>query len=72
MNLTDKPIPVLYVIKQDCCGCSACYSICPKSAITMQPDEEGFDYPVVNLNLCVRCYMCMKVCPIKAAKSNGK
>lgn len=30
-----KPIPVLYERKQDCCGCTACYAICPKSAIKM-------------------------------------
>ena len=74
-NLTKpktKPIPTLYTRKEDCCGCTACYAICPKSAITMQPDEEGFDYPVIDEEKCVRCGMCLKVCPIKAAKSNGK
>ena len=64
----DKTIPVLFTRKEDCCGCTACYAICPKSAISMELDEEGFEYPVVNSNLCVRCYMCLKVCPIKAAK----
>lgn len=60
-----KPIPVLYTNKADCCGCTACYAICPRSAITMQPDEEGFDYPVIDEEKCVRCEMCIKVCPIK-------
>ena len=63
-----KPIPVLYERKEDCCGCTACYAICPKSAISMQPDEEGFDYPVVDVEKRIRCYMCFKVCPIKEAK----
>ena len=63
-----KPIPVLYERKEDCCGCTACYAICPKSAISMQPDEEGFDYPVVDAEKCIRCYLCLKVCPIKEAK----
>lgn len=65
---TMKPIPVLYEKKSDCCGCTACYAICPKSAIEMKEDEEGFEYPHINEDLCIRCYMCMKVCPIKEAK----
>ena len=35
-------------------------------AITMRPDEEGFEYPVVDSEKCVRCYKCISVCPIKA------
>ncbi len=50
--------------KVDCCGCTACFSVCPKSAITMQPDEEGFLYPVVNAADCIECGLCEKVCPI--------
>ena len=67
VHMNDKPVPVLYKRKEDCCGCTACYAICPKSAIFMQQDEEGFDYPVVNTEKCIRCYMCLKVCPIKQA-----
>lgn len=63
-----KELPILYTCKEDCCGCTACYAICPKSAITMDEDEEGFLYPTVHDDKCVRCYMCLKVCPIKAAK----
>lgn len=67
-----KPIPVLYERKQDCCGCTACYAICPKSAIKMVEDEEGFEYPLIQEDKCVRCGMCMKVCPIKAAREEKK
>lgn len=66
-----KPIPVLYERKEDCCGCTACYAICPKSAIKMVEDEEGFDYPVVDAEKCIRCYLCLKVCPIKEAKKHN-
>ena len=31
-----------------CTGCGACVSICPKQAITMRADSEGFLYPVVD------------------------
>lgn len=66
--MNNKLIPVLYERKEECCGCTACYAICPKQAISMKPDEEGFDYPVVDKEKCVRCYLCLKVCPIKEAK----
>jgi hypothetical protein len=29
----------------------------------MQPDEEGFVYPVIEENSCVNCHQCEKVCP---------
>lgn len=64
----ERTIPVLYERKEDCCGCTACYAICPKSAIQMLPDKEGFDYPVINPNFCVKCEICLRVCPIKEAK----
>ena len=51
--------------KEECCGCTACYSVCPKNAITMQADEEGFQYPMVDVDKCVNCGLCEKVCPIK-------
>lgn len=65
-----KSVPVLYNTKKACCGCTACYAICSHSAISMQPDEEGFDYPVINSEICVRCGMCLNVCPIKTVKRN--
>lgn len=67
----NKPIPVLHERKEDCCGCTACYAICPKSAIEMKEDEEGFEYPSIVEEKCVRCGMCMKVCPIKETKKHN-
>lgn len=46
----------------NCCACTACVSICPKGAITMVPDENGFVYPVVDESKCVRCGLCEQVC----------
>lgn len=50
--------------KEECCGCTACASVCPKTCISMQTDLEGFKYPVVNINQCIRCHKCEKVCPV--------
>lgn len=48
--------------KHNCCGCSACASICPKHCIVMQADNEGFLYPKVDENTCLNCGLCEKVC----------
>lgn len=49
---------------QDCCGCGACVSVCPRQCITMIMDREGFLYPRVDEDQCINCNLCEKVCPI--------
>ena len=48
--------------KKDCCGCSACASICPRQCIAMAEDNEGFLYPNVDESICLNCGLCEKVC----------
>lgn len=48
--------------KHKCCGCTACASICPRNAIDMVPDSMGFQYPLVNNELCIDCGLCDNVC----------
>lgn len=60
-----KEIPQLFKRKEECCGCTACFAICPRNAIYMFEDEKGFEYPCVDPDKCVRCYMCLNVCPLK-------
>ena len=50
--------------KNKCTGCQACRQICPKDAITMIEDEEGFLYPEKNQKKCTECGLCTKICPI--------
>ena len=47
---------------KECCGCTACASICSHNAISMEPDALGFLYPKINESLCVECGLCEKVC----------
>ena len=63
--MENKKRPRLYNEKGECCGCTACYSICPKNAISMSTDEEGFLYPEIDADKCVGCLLCEKVCPFK-------
>lgn len=46
----------------NCCGCTACASICSHKAIIMQPDAMGFLYPVVDEAKCINCGLCEQVC----------
>ena len=55
----------LFNKKEECCGCSACYSICPQHAISMREDEEGFEYPYIEMDVCIECHLCESVCPRK-------
>lgn len=57
--------PVLFDQKMECCGCTACYAVCPMHAIRMILDDEGFEYPEIDTEKCIRCNQCIQVCPMK-------
>lgn len=52
--------------KADCCGCTACVSVCPAHCIVLSSDAEGFTYPQVDNARCLECGACQNVCPVKA------
>ena len=54
-----------------CTGCTACASGCPKDAITMERDREGFSRPVLHPERCVRCGRCTAICPILSPLPQG-
>lgn len=52
-----------YKITDLCCGCGACQAVCPKNAITVAKNDEGFISYNIDETLCVRCGKCKTVCP---------
>lgn len=49
----------------DCSGCAACAAACPRQAIEMNADQEGFLYPVINSAKCIDCGICDNMCQAK-------
>lgn len=66
----DKEIPKIFQDKKNCCGCGACYSICPKNAISMVQDEEGFLYPKIDSKKCINCKKCIQICAFKKRQNS--
>ncbi len=64
-HLENRVEPILFSDKHNCCGCSACCFICPVGAITMVEDDEGFLYPRVNYDHCIKCFRCKNICAFK-------
>ena len=56
MNVKDSSII------HNCTSCQLCGAVCPKGAITIELDKEGFYRPAVNDDLCIDCGLCIKVC----------
>lgn len=54
-----------------CSGCGACYNICPKDAIKMVFNNEGFLHPKIDKDSCILCGICEQTCPnLHTNKSN--
>lgn len=49
--------------RESCTGCAACANRCPRGAIDMIPDSEGFAVPRINSAVCVECGLCVRACP---------
>ena len=49
--------------KTQCSGCGACMNICPRNAIMMGADDEGFYIPVIDEKKCIDCGKCYSLCP---------
>lgn len=50
--------------KENCVGCNACVQRCPEQCISMKQDDQGFLYPVTDMDRCIDCRLCSAVCPV--------
>lgn len=48
---------------KNCYGCRNCENICPKGAIKMVENIEGFLLPIIDKDKCIDCGLCDKKCP---------
>lgn len=55
------PLRILH-IPDICTGCGACVSVCPVRALALSYNDEGFYYPELDEDKCIRCGMCEKIC----------
>ena len=61
----------VFLKEEDCCGCTACMNVCPKNAITMSSDKQGFYYPKIDSDKCIDCGLCRKTCQFGWKEING-
>lgn len=47
-----------------CTACETCMASCPKTAIEMKEDAEGFLRPFIHSDICIGCKKCLDVCPV--------
>lgn len=58
-------------LKDTCSGCGACTQVCKHGALIMQPDKEGFSYPILNKDKCIGCGLCDRTCPVTGTETQN-
>jgi len=51
------------VVLDGCVGCGACGVVCPRDAIRLVSDKEGFDVAYIDMQKCIGCGLCERTCP---------
>ena len=63
---------MINIINEECTGCGVCAAICPKEAIYLAENKNGFREPVVDPKRCVECGLCKKICNVPIEYKNPK
>lgn len=50
--------------EDQCYGCGCCAAICQNCAIKMDIDVKGFLRPMIDVDKCNHCELCVSVCPV--------
>lgn len=56
MNIEDKNI------LRECTSCQVCGAVCPKEAIHIELNKDGFYRPIIDHDKCIDCGICLKAC----------
>lgn len=56
MNIQDKDT------LHECTSCQMCAAVCPKQAISIHLNQDGFYRPIIDLDKCVDCGVCKSIC----------
>ena len=56
MNIEDKNI------LRECTSCQVCGAVCPKEAIHIELNKDGFYRPRIDKKKCIDCGICVKAC----------
>lgn len=57
--------------EKNCYGCRNCENVCPKQAIEIKENREGFLMPEIDKNKCINCGLCDKKCPYLTYKEKN-
>jgi len=52
-----------------CVSCFGCFAACPRHAVQMALDAEGFYRPLIDREACSQCGCCARHCPVLSAKA---
>jgi pyruvate formate lyase activating enzyme len=68
---SSETFPQLMTYSSKCTGCGACFSACPKNAVSLKI-EDGKGWAVTDRTRCVNCGKCVGACPNEAREIAGK